>query len=172
MNEFALVCIGKSVSTFGIKGELKVISDFKYLDKAYVIGRKILLNNREHTISSIRYHKQYILLGIDNLDNINDVLDYVGFNIYMKRSDLNLLSNEYLDEDLIDAQVIDDNEEVLGKVIEIVNNKMYNYVKVQDSKSFLIPLIDVYIVRFDSNNKLLYTKNARSLKLLEGDSCK
>ena len=36
MNE--MIFIGKSTSTFGIKGELKVRSDFKYLDKAYKIG--------------------------------------------------------------------------------------------------------------------------------------
>ena len=43
MNE--LIIIGKTVSTHGIKGELKVISDFEYTDKAYVIGNKILINN-------------------------------------------------------------------------------------------------------------------------------
>ncbi len=79
MNE--LIIIGKTVSTHGIKGELKVISDFEYIDKAYVIGNKILINNIEHIISSVRYHKQYILLGIDNLTNINDILEYVGYNI-------------------------------------------------------------------------------------------
>ena len=39
MNE--MIYIGKTVSTFGIKGELKVISDFEKCDKAYKIGNKI-----------------------------------------------------------------------------------------------------------------------------------
>ena len=55
MNE--MVYIGKTVSTFGIKGELKVISDFEFCDKAYKINNKILINNIEHIISGVRYHK-------------------------------------------------------------------------------------------------------------------
>ena len=97
MNE--MIYIGKTVSTFGIKGELKVISDFEKCDKAYKIGNKILINNIEHVISGIRYHKNYILLEIDDLKNINNILKYVGFNIYIKRMDLHLEENEFLYKD-------------------------------------------------------------------------
>ena len=45
MNE--MIYIGKTVSTFGIKGELKVISDFEYCDRAYQVNKKILINNIE-----------------------------------------------------------------------------------------------------------------------------
>ena len=108
MNE--MIYIGKTVSTFGIKGELKVISDFEYCDKAYKAGNKVLINNIEHIISSIRYHKNYVLLKIDNLNNINDILKYVGFNIYIKRLDLNLSKDEFLYKDLINSEVIDEDD--------------------------------------------------------------
>ena len=69
MNE--MIFIGKTVSTHGIKGELKVISEFERKDLAFQVGKTVLINNIEHRISSIRYHKNYILMGIDDLDNIN-----------------------------------------------------------------------------------------------------
>ena len=160
MNE--MIYIGKTVSTFGIKGELKVISDFEYCDRAYQVNKKILINNIEHVISGIRYHKNYVLLKIDNLNNINDILKYVGFNIYIKRIDLGLKESEYLYKDLINREVIDDDNTKLGKVIEVLNGNNV-LIKVKGSKEFLIPLIDNYISKFDLNKKILYTKNAKEL---------
>ena len=160
MNE--MIYIGKTVSTFGIKGELKVISDFEYCDRAYQVNKKILINNIEHVISGIRYHKNYVLLKIDNLNNINDILKYVGFNIYIKRIDLGLKGCEYLYKDLINSEVIDDDNTKLGKVIEVLNGNNV-LIKVKGSKEFLIPLIDNYISKFYLNKKILYTKNAKEL---------
>ena len=160
MNE--MIYIGKTVSTFGIKGELKVISDFEYCDRAYQVNKKILINNIEHVISGIRYHKNYVLLKIDNLNNINDILKYVGFNIYIKRIDLGLKEGEYLYKDLINSEVIDDDNTKLGKVIEVLNGNNV-LIKVKGSKEFLIPLIDNYISKFDLNKKILYAKNAKEL---------
>ena len=160
MNE--MIYIGKTVSTFGIKGELKVISDFEYCDKAYKVGNKVLINNIEHIISSIRYHKNYVLLKIDNLNNINDILKYVGFNIYIKRIDLGLKEDEYLYKDLINSEVIDADNTKLGKVIEILNGNNV-LIKVKGTKEFFIPLIANYVSKFDLNKKILYTKNAKEL---------
>ena len=159
MNE--MIFIGKSTSTFGIKGELKVRSDFNYLDKAYKIGNVILINNIEHKISGVRYHKNHVLLKIDNLENINDVLDYVGYNIYIKRSDLNLSSNEYLDSDLINSDVINDGIN-LGKVIDVIRG-VNPLIKVRGKVMFYIPYVDEYIINFDLENKKLYTKNCENL---------
>lgn len=162
MNE--MIYIGKTVSTFGIKGELKVISDFEKCVKAYKVGNKVLINNVEHVISGVRYHKNYILLEIDNLKNINDILKYVGFNIYIKRLDLHLEENEFLYKDLIDSDVIDDDGSNLGKIIEVKQGTNL-LIKVNGSKKFYIPYVDEYIIKFDLNNKKLYTKNAKDLIL-------
>lgn len=160
MNE--MIYIGKTVSTFGIKGELKVISDFEYCDKAYKVGNKVLINNIEHVISGIRYHKNYVLLKIDNLNNINDILKYVGFNIYIKRLDLNLSKDEFLYKDLINSEVIDEDDTKLGKIIEVVKG-INVLIKVKGTKEFYIPLIDNYVKKFDLDKKILYTKNAKEL---------
>ena len=160
MNE--MIYIGKTVSTFGIKGELKVISDFEYCDRAYQVNKKILINNIEHVISGIRYHKNYVLLKIDNLNNINDILKYVGFNIYIKRLDLNLSKDEFLYKDLINSEVVDEDDTKLGKIIEVVNG-INVLIKVKGTKEFYIPLIDNYVKKFDLDKKILYTKNAKEL---------
>lgn len=161
MNE--VIKIGKTVSTFGIKGELKVVSDFEYLDKAYKKNNKIMINNITYVITGVRYHKQYILLKVDNLDNINLVLDKVGFNIYILKRDLHLSGDEFLMQDLLEAKVIENNE-CIGIVKEILKGNN-NLIRVQGKKEFLIPLINEYIDYFDQEKKELHTKNAISLIL-------
>lgn len=162
MNE--LIIIGKTVSTFGIKGELKVISDFEYKTKAYQINKQILINNVWHTITGVRYHKNYVLLAIDNLSNINDILQYVGFNIYMSKQDLHLLANEYLYSDLIGASVIDEGDEI-GKVIDVIKTNTHPLLKVSGTKIFYIPLIPKYVSKFLPEAKNIFTKNGKDLIL-------
>ena len=157
-----LVIVGKTVSTHGIKGELKVISNFEYADKVYNVGNIILINNIEHTITSIRYHKNYILLGIDNLDNINNVLEYVGYNIYYKRYNLGLKEDEYLLSDLVGMEVYD-KDELIGIVKEIELGTINNFLRVSSSKDFLIPIIPEFIVKVDRENKKIITNNTKDL---------
>lgn len=163
MNE--LVIIGKTISTFGIKGELKVFSDFERKLEAFKVNKKIIINNIEHVITSIRYHKNLILMGIDNLDNINDVLDFVGFNIYIPRSDLELKEDEYLYTDLVGATVIDDDNTNLGIVKEVLKGIQNDFIKVSCDKEFLIPLTHNYIHKFDNSKKVVYTNKARDLRV-------
>lgn len=161
MNE--LVCIGKVINFFGIKGELKILSDFELKDKAFKCGQKVLIKEEMLEITSVRYHKNYILITVNNLNNINFITKYIGFNVYIKKSDLNLEDDEYLLDDLLGATVIDD-EENIGIVKDIYISNGANYVKVlYKDKEYLIPLIPVYIKSFNQEEKKLYTINAKSL---------
>ena len=52
-----LVLIGKYVKTHGIKGEIKIRSNFKYKDKVFVVGNKIIIKNKEFVINGYRKHQ-------------------------------------------------------------------------------------------------------------------
>ena len=47
------ILIGKVVSTHGIKGELKILSDFPYKDKVFIVGNKLIIDDKEYTGSLI-----------------------------------------------------------------------------------------------------------------------
>ena len=53
------VYIGKIVSTHGIKGEIKIISDFEYKDKVFVVGKKLIVDHKDYLIKSYRKHKSF-----------------------------------------------------------------------------------------------------------------
>lgn len=160
-----LIIVGKVINFFGIKGELKIKSDFDKKDKVFKIGNYILINNETLKITSVRIHKKNYLIRVNDICDINEITKYIGFNVYFKKSDLGLLDNEYILDELIGAAVMDDSKNI-GKVVEIYSSSNMNYVKVKyNNKTYLIPLIDEYIDHFDRDKKTIYTKNGKSLCL-------
>ena len=161
MNE--LVCIGKVINFFGIKGELKVLTNFDKKELVYKVGMPIKIKEEDLTITSIRVHKNYYLIRVNDINDINKITKYIGYNIYVKKEDIILEEDDYLLEELIGATVIEGNKNI-GKVTEIYTSNYNNYVNVlYNKKSFLIPIIKEYIIKFDRDKKILYTNNALSL---------
>ena len=159
-----LLYIGRFVSTHGIKGELKLISDFDKKMKVYKENFSLYINDAEYKIDSCRPHKQYELIKLQGYDNINDVLFLVGSKVYIKKEDLNLEEDEYLLSELIGSTVME-NAEILGEITDIMLGHT-DIIRVKNNnKEFLIPLIDEYVVRFDKKRKTLFTKNAKGLIL-------
>ena len=106
--------IGKIVNTHGIKGELRIISTFKYKDKIFKNNMEIYIGNNKtkEIINTYRPHKQYDMITLYGYNNINEVLKYKGLNVYVLKSDINLEKGKYLDEDLIGLKVICDHKEI------------------------------------------------------------
>ena len=153
------IYIGKIVNTFGIKGEVKIVSDFYEKDKVFKSGFKLYISPMyiEEEILSTRVHKGYNLVLFKNYNNINDVLKYKDMGVYIKRSDLSLDKDEYLIEDLIGYQVYDE-DKLLGKVDEVSKNNSV-LLKINGDKVFYIPFIDEFIIKVDVENKKIITRN-------------
>ena len=52
-----LIYLGKVVNTHGIKGELRIISDFKYKNTVFQVNNKIYIDKNIYIIKSYRHHK-------------------------------------------------------------------------------------------------------------------
>ena len=156
-----LIIVGKVINFFGIKGELKVKSNFDKKEKVFVVGNYILINNEVLKITSVRIHKNNYLIRVNDINDINLVTKYIGYNVYFRKSDLGLTDKEYILEELIGATVMD-NLDNIGEVIEIYTSSNMNYIKVEyNNKTYLIPLIDEYIDYFNRDTKTIYTNNGK-----------
>ena len=111
------ICIGKIVNTHGIKGEVRLLSSFDKKEKVFVKGMKLYLGKKKEMveITGYRKHKNFDMVTLLGYENINDVLQFKGLRAYVTRESLNLLENEYLDEDLIGFSVVS-NGEVYGTI--------------------------------------------------------
>ena len=162
MKEF--VYVGKVVNTHGIKGEFRILSDFELKDKVFIPNNNIFIGKdyQEYKILTYRHHKQFEMITVNGINDINDALRLKGLNVYFKRSDLALHNNDYLLEDILSCEVIEE-DKTLGKISDIIYNNSNILLKVIGSKDFYIPYQGNYIERVDLDNKKVYTNNARDL---------
>lgn len=156
--------IGKMVNTHGIKGEIRIISNFKY--KEYVFKKEFPLyfgkEKNKEVINSYRHHKQFEMVTLEGYSNINEVLKYKGTSVYINRDDLNLKDGEYLNEDLINLEVWCDDKK-LGVLKKIEQYPSQELLVVVGEKKYLIPYVKEFILKIDLLNKKIVIKNIKGL---------
>ena len=160
------VFVGKIINTFGIKGELKVLSDFEFKERVFTKDFNIYIGEDKikEVVNTYRHHQEYELITLMCYNNINEVLKYKDNDIYIKRSDLKLEDNEYLLSDLIDLDVYDE-DKYIGKVIDYTETKEYYLLKVHLDKNYYIPCISHFIKNVDLKNKRIDTNKGSDLIL-------
>lgn len=147
-----MINIGKLVNTHGIKGEVKVISNFKYKDEVFKKNNIIYINDKDYKIKTHRKHQKFDLLTFENHENINDVLELKGSLIYIKREDYTF--EGILNEDLYGKKVYD-KDKYIGNLKEIINNKNQElFVIEKEKKKYLVPYVDEFVKEINEDIKL------------------
>ena len=157
-----MVYVGEIVNTHGIKGELRIVSDFKYKDKVFYKGNKLYLGKRKQQvyINSYRKHKNYDMVKFNDINDINDAIIFKGDEVFIKREDLDI--DGYVDEDIIGLKVYDD-DKLIGKVNSIIKNKQEILVVKNKNKNYLIPFVDEFIKNIDLDKKILIINTIEGL---------
>ena len=94
------VVLGKYVNTHGIKGEIRIKSNFEYKNKVFKVGNQIIINDIFYNIKSYRVHKDYDMVTLDGINDINAIPFSKNTLVYIDRDNY-LEEKEYLDSDLI-----------------------------------------------------------------------
>ena len=160
--------VGVIVKTHGIKGEVKVYpttdSPLRFEDLTHVklkLGKTV----RELEIEQVRFFKNLVILKFKGIDNINDVEQYKGADLYIPREEgQELEEGEYYIADIIDIRVITDTGEELGTVKDVLEtgaNDVY-IVKRKGQKDLLIPATEECILNVDIE------QNIMTVHLLDG----
>lgn len=169
MNEYMEV--GKIVNTHGVKGEFKVIPStddtkrFELLKTIFVETRSGLI---EFPITSVRYMKNFILLKLEQIDDMTEAEKYKTLSLKIPREDaLPLEENEYYVGDLYDMKVVTDQGEALGVIVDVIftgSNDVYVIRNPENPKvkDLLIPAIKHCILNVDVKENLM------TIHLLEG----
>lgn len=154
------VCIGKLVNTHGIKGEVKLLSNFEYKDKAFVVGMNFYIGEDKEkvTVNSYRHHKVFDMVTFKEYNYINDVLKFKGKLVYVLKPELALDNNSMLDRDYIGMNAYYEGV-LVGKVKDIIDNNGYKLM-----------LIGTKYVPFNKEfiSSVSVTKNELILKNVEG----
>lgn len=147
-----LVYIGKITSTHGIKGELKIKSNFEYKDKVFVIGNKLIIDNKEYIIKSHRIHKGFDMVTLNDYKDINEVLFLLNKKVYISKEN-DSISDIILDEDLVDFDVVINGKK--GVIREVFFASSVNKIirVLINGKEVLVPFNKEFIKNIDKNKK-------------------
>ena len=155
------VCIGKLVNTHGIKGEVKLLSNFEYKDKAFVVGMNFYIGEDKEkvTVNSYRHHKVFDMVTFKEYNYINDVLKFKGKLVYVLKPDLALDNNSILDRDYIGMNAYYEGL-LIGKVNDIIDNNGYKLMLIGTK---YVPFNKEFISSVSVTKKELILKNVEGL---------
>lgn len=152
-----LVFVGYITGPFGIKGEVKIVSETNHRNEIFKINNNLYIENTAYKIVSTKKNNKYEIIGFENIDSIEKADLILRRPVYVNKGDLNIdsyLIGEIPDMDVYEKKVF------LGKVGEVLYNKNCTYIKVS---KFIIPLIDNFVEKIDTDNNIIRVKNIGEL---------
>lgn len=152
--------VGKIVNTHGLKGEIRIISDFKYKKNVFKKDNIVYINKEKYIINSYRFHKIYDMITLMDINDIETSEKFKGLNIYINRDDYKF--NGYLDEDLIGLEVYD-KDNYKGVVVEILKTNTNDLLVIDGKRRHMVPNIKEFVKEVDIKNKKIYIEYIRGL---------
>lgn len=150
--------IGKIVSVFGLKGEIKVnpwcddpefLCDFDTL--YYKSGTPVVIERS-------RVQKNIVVMKIEGVDTVEEAQKLRNRVLFMDREEVELEEGSYFIQDLISLKVVDDKTgEEYGEIIDITQtgaNDVY-HIKSESGKMYYIPAIPDVIMDIDLESKIM-----------------
>lgn len=145
--------VGKVVTTHGIKGEIKILSNFQFKDKVFSVGNKLIIDNNEYEIKSYRVHKGFDMVTLDDYHDINEVLFLMKKEVYVDKDSLDFSDDEVLDEELMEFSVITTDGRS-GKILEIFYASPTNKVmRIDIGFEYLVPFNSPFMKKLDKKEK-------------------
>ncbi|MEQ3345911.1 ribosome maturation factor RimM [Peptoniphilus senegalensis] len=158
----SITCIGKIINTHGIKGELKV-EPYTFDNKRFSKLKSVYVGNdlKEFLIKKVRVNN-FVYITFEGFEDINDVLNLKGLEIYIKDEDrLDLEEDQYYISDIIGKKVYDTEDNYIGilkNVLEYPANDIF-IIESDDKSIYQTPAVKEFIKKIDS---------IITIKLIEG----
>lgn len=148
------ILIGKVSATHGVRGQLRITSFSGEID-SFIALRSVLLKKpgggmEPFAVAGVKAHGKKVLLSLKDYTNINEVLQLVGREVYVLRDQLPVLSDdEFYWCDLLGLQVITEDGEILGELVDIISTGSNDVYVVQGQREILIPALDDIVLDVD-----------------------
>jgi len=150
----------------GVSGEIimDLHTDFPSRIKP---GRKVLIGEKHQalTLDSVRVHGNGLLVRLRGIQTPEDVGKFRNQWVYVKVTDVPPLpEGQHYQYELIDLDVVDENENPLGRLVEILETGANDVYVVRDDsgKEILLPAIPSVILNVDM------VRRSMKVHLLEG----
>ncbi|MFO7814294.1 MAG: ribosome maturation factor RimM [Halanaerobiales bacterium] len=158
-----LITVGKIAKNQGNKGEVRVTSFTDDLRRFELLDEVVLVspNNSEKiekVIEDIWFHKNFVILKLAGIDDIDEALKYRNYLVKIQQNELlPLAEDEFYVDELIDSAVILPDKKKLGKVINVVDTGGTDILIIDGvKKEYMIPMSKEYVQKIDIAEKMIY----------------
>lgn len=135
--------MGKIVSTFGLKGWVKVqlMTDFA---ERFDPGSSLLLDGREVEVLDSSWHRNQVRIQLEGIDSIDQAEELRGKYLYAPpSSEPNMEEDEFYSSDLVGLEVRTDTGRVLGSIEEVIPGPAHDVLRVGET---LIPAVKQFVL--------------------------
>jgi len=158
--------------TIGLWGDLKfhLYTDFP---EQFKIGNTYQSNRGDLTIADINFTRGIIrFIGYESIDSAKKLTNTKLFsNEQQTKKNCDLKEGEHFWFDVIGSKIMQDGEELgLVEDIQRMGDTDYLIIKTENKlqeaglpKSFLVPYIDRYVLRSDTEEKVVYVQDAKDI---------
>lgn len=147
--------VGVISSTHGVYGEVKVFpttDDPKRFRRLKSVIAKKDKKECVLEIENVKFFKQMVILKFKGIDTLDDVAHLRQYTLHVTRENaVRLKKDEYFIADLIDMQVYDEEDQLLGTLTDVLTtgaNDVYE-IKMTDGRELLLPAIKQCILNVD-----------------------
>lgn len=155
-----LITIGKFGAPHGVRGEIRIIPLTDFPNRFKNLRNVIVNESQSLTVNSVRYHNQFIIIKFDEFDSMEAVKTLNGKLLKVERKDVPPLApGEFYSFDIIGLLVKDENENILGNVVEILKTGSNDvYIVEKDNQQLLVPALKSVVKNIDIENGCMSVK--------------
>ena len=139
---------GIVVNTHGIKGELKIQP---WADSAEFLKqfKCLYIEGKPYKLLSGRVHKDFLVAQLEGVNEVNEAMVLKNKVVSIDREDAILPNGSFFIQDLIGANVTDENGNVLGKLTDVLEMPASNVYVVSGEREILIPAVPEFVIKTD-----------------------
>ena len=154
MEKKQFVEAGRIVNTHGIAGEVKIEV---WLDSPQFMKRcgALVVNGGKLKILSAREHKGFLLAKLDGVDDVSAAMALKGKTVYIDRDDAHLPQGAYFLQDIIGAEVVDEQGNSVGMLAEIMETPASRIYVVRGEREHMIPAVPEFILSTDAETGVI-----------------
>lgn len=152
--------VGKIVTNFSFKGEVKIFVTSSFASKRFKKGSVLYLKTNDqykelNVEKSFKKDEKFYVVKFKEINSEDEAKSIINNEIFALKNNEVLEQNQYFYADLAGLLVKNEENLVIGKVVSIVDYtpQIQLEIEQENKKKFMVPFNDFFITKIDLENK-------------------
>ena len=152
---------GQIVNTHGVRGEVKIKP---WADSAEFLKqfKHLYVDEKPVRVLHSRVHKGCLIAELEGVEDVNAAVRMKNKVVFIDRADVKLPKGSYFIQDLLGADVVDEEGNPIGKLDDVMEMPASNVYVVRGEREILIPAVPAFILNTDVEQGVI------TVRLIEG----